>query len=512
MRSLILITLIISILFMANPLLSAPTLKWELKPKYGSSAATQTPAVSDEGIIFFSRPNDMKFFAAKPDGSLKWEKKIGPNINSSPAIGPKGTVYIGGRDNKLCAVNPEDGSIKWYYPCENKINTTPAIARDGTIYVSPYNKKLHAIKPDGTKKWVFEHSGFRAGSSPSIGKDETVYLADMALYAINSNGNLKWKYDPSLNGFEYAPAIGADGTIYVGSSYDGSLHAVSQQGEAKWIHKPKNSSGIFSTPAIGPEGTIYIGKQIADEPFNIFYAINPEDGSTKWKFRLESNILYSPTVGKDGTIYLGVMYKPKNWVNKSPSAIYALNSEDGSLVWKYPFDKCVGGSQATPTIVSDGTLYIGSLYALQTNSKGLANSPWPIFHHDQKNSGQASPSQEPVADLKANNSNGPITISSKDSLSITASLYPHTYQDRQAEYWFVAFVPNAWYYLNKNLLWQKGFTSFVSGRFIKFSNIEIPNPPVRTGKNFVGFVIDDNPDGDIANDKYWFDLNEVNLK
>jgi outer membrane protein assembly factor BamB len=43
-------------------------------------------------------------------------------------------------------------------------------------------------------------------------------------------------------------------------------------------------------------------------------------------------------------------------------------------------------------IAPDGTLYVGSwdhkLYAIQTTSQGPADSPWPEFHHDNKNTGR----------------------------------------------------------------------------------------------------------------------------
>ena len=41
-----------------------------------------------------------------------------------------------------------------------------------------------------------------------------------------------------------------------------------------------------------------------------------------------------------------------------------------------------GNSATSPAIGSDGTVYVGSydkkLYAIKTESKGLAKSPWPM--------------------------------------------------------------------------------------------------------------------------------------
>lgn len=43
-------------------------------------------------------------------------------------------------------------------------------------------------------------------------------------------------------------------------------------------------------------------------------------------------------------------------------------------------------------LINKHTIYVGSddgyLYAIKSSSLGLAKSPWPKFHHDNKNTGQ----------------------------------------------------------------------------------------------------------------------------
>ena len=52
-------------------------------------------------------------------------------------------------------------------------------------------------------------------------------------------------------------------------------------------------------------------------------------------------------------------------------------------------------SLSSPAIGADGTIYVGSedgkLYAIYSSSPGLANSPWPMFHHDLKHTGNPAP-------------------------------------------------------------------------------------------------------------------------
>jgi hypothetical protein len=46
---------------------------------------------------------------------------------------------------------------------------------------------------------------------------------------------------------------------------------------------------------------------------------------------------------------------------------------------------------SSPAIGSDGTIYVGSndgnLYAIYSDSSGLASSSWPKFRHDERNTG-----------------------------------------------------------------------------------------------------------------------------
>jgi hypothetical protein len=51
---------------------------------------------------------------------------------------------------------------------------------------------------------------------------------------------------------------------------------------------------------VGLDGTIYVGSND-----NYLYAVNPGDGSIKWRMNLGANVQSSPTVGVDGTVYVG---------------------------------------------------------------------------------------------------------------------------------------------------------------------------------------------------------------
>ena len=62
----------------------------------------------------------------------------------------------------------------------------------------------------------------------------------------------------------------------------------------------------------------------------------------------------------------------------------------GTVLWEF---KTGGQVESSPAIGPDGTVYVGSddnkLYAIKTDSKGLAKSPWPMRGQNAQHTGRA---------------------------------------------------------------------------------------------------------------------------
>ena len=91
----------------------------------------------------------------------------------------------------------------------------------------------------------------------------------------------------------------------------------------------------------------------------------------------------SPAIGSDGTVYVG------SWDSK----LYAINGKSGVKLWEF---ETGDGVFSSPAIGSDGTVYVGEggrggkkLYAIKTDSKGLAKSPWPMRGQNARHTGRA---------------------------------------------------------------------------------------------------------------------------
>ena len=67
----------------------------------------------------------------------------------------------------------------------------------------------------------------------------------------------------------------------------------------------------------------------------------------------------------------------------------ADKKKSGTVLWEFKTEFYVYSS---PAIGSDGTVYVGSydrkLYAIKTDSKGLAKSPWPMRGQNARHTGR----------------------------------------------------------------------------------------------------------------------------
>ncbi|WP_415713892.1 PQQ-binding-like beta-propeller repeat protein [Maridesulfovibrio sp.] len=361
--------------FASTGMAAAGDSKW-----YFSKLSTDiySPAIGSDGTIYVGG-SDKNLYALEPEDTgcaTKWEYLTGGAIYSAPTIGSDGTIYVGAFDGKLYAVN-SDSSEKWTYDTGSGISRSAAISSDGTIYVGASDGKLYAVNSDGSEKWTYD-TEHNLHSAPVIGPDGTVYIAagDYNLYAIQSDGTLKWTFKAGGT-IEYAPAIDSNGVIYFGST-DSNFYALRSDNTLKWSFKA--DAAISSSPAIGNGGIVYFG---AGD--NNLYALN-SDGSERWKYKTAEGNGYvrSPAIASDGTIY----------VCSDNKKINAVNS-DASLKWTadiYGFHRT-----SSPAIGNDGTVYLridpggmagGTiLRALEGDSGGLADTDWPRFQKDNRNTG-----------------------------------------------------------------------------------------------------------------------------
>lgn len=116
-----------------------------------------------------------------------------------------------------------------------------------------------------------------------------------------------------------------------------------------------------------------------DDDAGYVHAINPTNGSKKWSYRVSNYAVQSgPAVGSDGKICV------------CSDRLYVFESNGNYTIYPYP----VAGDyveQSSPAI-GNKILYVGSwdgyLYVISVSSSGLANTSWPKFRQNNRNTGK----------------------------------------------------------------------------------------------------------------------------
>ena len=232
------------------------------------------------------------------------------------------------------------------------------------------------IKNTPKTVWKFKTEG-EVISSPVI-QNNTVFIGsnDGNLYALNSeNGNLKWSFktDGPINS---TPLVANEKVFFL--SYDGHFYCLnSNNGKLVWKFKTEGESkfkvkdyfngkfepdfwDFYLSSAIVKENTIYFGSSDAH-----VYALNLQDGNLVWKYKTGGSIHSSPAIS-DNSLVVG------SWDSK----VYCLDITTGQEKWSYTTDQDFKdyiwlGVQASPSI-ENGVVYIGSrdakFYALSLES------------------------------------------------------------------------------------------------------------------------------------------------
>ena len=252
---------------------------------------------------------------------------------SQPAINKWGRVWQGARDNDFWNVEVATGDVNCRYsiPADGDVTTPLTIGPDNGVYGGSEALGLgwlYKMNGDCTPAWTVggdvegdparpedahvRLSGSLKNASPALSPNGDTVFASIKTQAIalaSATGQILWRVDISNRGFgsrhpNYAPVVSADGnSVYFGSK-DGLWALDPHTGAAQWLFTPPNREEIKSAPALAADGTIYFGA--SKKRSSHFYALDPSDGSVRWKHRVTYRGAFNnnqAAVGADGRIY-----------------------------------------------------------------------------------------------------------------------------------------------------------------------------------------------------------------
>jgi outer membrane protein assembly factor BamB len=375
------------------------SLKWTFDTYAADTAHYSSPAVGNDGKIYWGSGNVRIVYSADADGMIDWSYVTGGSVFSSPAVGSDGSVYVGTHDNNLYTFTSV-GTFSWSYLTAHDVLSSPGIDGSGNIYVGSKDNRMGAYTSVGALIWSYETAS-DIWSSPSIACSVgRVYFGseDHKVYVLNSNGTLAGDY-PTGNWVRSSVSIGTDGTVYAGS-YDNNIYAFETQPPTNtptvtptktptetptetptWptdvpTYTPTETPTITPTPTETPTipPTVTAPPEGPWPMFRRYRCHIPKNqtcgvecgGWLAWIFKTGGDVVSSPAISSDGLKYFG----------SKDNVLYAVNS-DGELIWSYTTGDDV---VASPAINASGQVYVGSLdnqfYAFHSNG----TMKWS-YHH-----------------------------------------------------------------------------------------------------------------------------------
>jgi len=241
-----------------------------------------TPIISEDGSLIFvnsqagggnyTPPNRNRLLAINTDdGSLNWNYDFGSVSGiSTPALAENGIIFFqtGYGDGQLYAINALSGAKLWSFNTGGNRKwwgtwPSPTVDIDGTVYIpGENNQNFYAINPDGTLKWQDTGLGTNAWSVPAIDDSGNIYAYARGGYlkSYSRGGVLNWNSAQTASGSyaSHGPAILPNGTIF--APHDDTYFMVLNptDGTVAWSY---STNRIQQNPAIDSNGNFYIANR-----------------------------------------------------------------------------------------------------------------------------------------------------------------------------------------------------------------------------------------------------------
>ena len=282
-------------------------------------------------------------------GDELWSFPTGDVIFGSPTVDSSGNIYIGSLNGRVYSVDGV-GNERWSVQTGDWIEASAALSPDETVvYIGSWDNNLYALDAEsGIVQWTFA-TGSLIFSSPAVSEDGRIFFggADGFIYALSPDGIALWEVfiggevDASL-------AIGPNGNLYAATSEGSVVSLDDELGDELWAFQVPVESGaeardviITSSCVLSGEGSLFVG---CNNYF--FYALNTDDGSLRWKYETGGEIEASPTLGIDGNLL----------VSSRDGYLYALGPS-GDLSWR----SNIGPNFYTAATVDEiGRIYVSS--------------------------------------------------------------------------------------------------------------------------------------------------------
>jgi outer membrane protein assembly factor BamB len=241
----------------------------------------------------------------------------------------------------------------------------PGLTINDQVGYVAYNQLVSAINlENGTEKWRFPatpNAKITFYAQPVMSADGQLIVGgyNHILYSLNpENGQVNWQFEGATNRYIASPLV-TDNAIYIPNA-DKNVYALDLKGNLLWTLAIPGEA--WSAPILDPNCDCMYLSSLDHR----IYAIDPQKGTIIWQTNdLGGSVVGTPTLSSDGTLYVGTF----------ASELISLDSSNGEVIWRKPTD---GWLWSSPTLDKD-QLYIGDLsgYLYAFNAKDGA-SVWTV--------------------------------------------------------------------------------------------------------------------------------------
>lgn len=249
-------------------------------------------------------------------------------------------------------------SVAWEFEDNSDLGAGFGIYKNRVITANTQGKLYALNLKNGKKAWE-SSTGGKIYSTPAVWKNTVVVgSSDHYIYGFSAkDGKLKWKLETG-KAVLGSPVI-KDGVAFIGGS-DGKFRAIDvESGKVKWTFD--EVSGYVSGRPLLYQNKLYFGSWS-----NGFYALNPENGVLIWEWKNSSpSRMYSAAacypVGANNRVFI---VAPDRQMT-------AFDAETGKVIWREKRDS-VRVRESMGLSVDGKHVYVktmdGNLYGVSTTS------------------------------------------------------------------------------------------------------------------------------------------------
>ncbi|BDC98749.1 PQQ-binding-like beta-propeller repeat protein [Persicobacter psychrovividus] len=325
---------------------------------------------TQDGYMYSWDATKRQFYRPKP----QWQFRAGGPINKQPLV-LNDRLIFGANDGKVYCLNNKTGALIWEFQAEDVQEhafshfTTPFVS-DNKVFIGAANGHLYGLDLESGKEIMDFKADDWIKSAP-VAKGNQVFFATLkgTLYGVEiKKGKVKTLFEKHIAHHPILADLAIKDDIILVNDTDLYAHAISTKGKTLWKKSliesfEKDGNRILTDQIAG--GAYYQSKPTASNntiyfgtPMRFVFAVDSETGKEKWKFELGASISGAPTIYKD-KIYVGQQ--------GGEDEFYCLDAKTGDLIWSQKVDWVWGSAT-----VSDGMVYVpgidGYAWALDANN------------------------------------------------------------------------------------------------------------------------------------------------